>query len=672
MVAGTFDDTDVDRVEVRVVRREEASGTATDWVPAEIAAGEGTFAVALIVQQGWYDLHARSLRGATVVSENAVHRVGVGEVFVTAGQSNSANSGQPRLRPMDDRVSAWGEGRWRHAVDPQPIATADGGSPWPHLGDLLAAELDVPVGFISVGWGGTSVRQWLPGGNLYGRLQEALAALRNHGLRAVLWHQGETDHVTGTSTAEYAERLQAVISQTRADADFDVPWGVALASFVPQVEPPVSEAVIQGQRQVIATDPNVFEGPATDPLAGFSWRHDGIHFNEVGLREHARLWAESIEAHFDLSTRPEARIRLASRTVEELATLRISGETSGAYAGRSVDSWQWDFGDGTVGEGASVSHAYKKHGHYTIRLLVTDDAGETDFSVAQAVVVVRPEDVEPWRIRAVGTTGFGSGERADGDCLLVGGGGEGLFGFEDGFRFLYQRVSGDVRLTARVVGLSSASKGASAGVVVRESLQADARFGSTLRRLEGDVTRVSSTRRRVTIANRRSSIETAGEWLRVERRGAELISSFSEDGATWVEIERYSLELGETYFAGLAVASLGEDTDLPAFARFCEVVLEALGPPFLRGDCDGGGSVNGLADAVFLLSYTFLGTERPGCLAACDTDADGRTGGTADAVYLLNFFFRGGPAPLAPYPQCGREAGTDRSPGCVETNANCL
>jgi len=51
------------------------------------------------------------------------------------------------------------DGIWRPAFDPMPTATGDGGSPWPAFGDLLVDALDVPVGVISVGWGGTAVQQ---------------------------------------------------------------------------------------------------------------------------------------------------------------------------------------------------------------------------------------------------------------------------------------------------------------------------------------------------------------------------------------------------------------------------------------------------------------------------------------------------------------------------------
>jgi hypothetical protein len=270
------------------------SGTPTDWRIMDDAPTAEGFTGTLRLRAGWYAVDVRVRRVDGSAYGAAVQPVGVGEVLITAGQSNAANSGKPPLAPTDPRVSAYGPGGWQPAADPQPIATGGGGTPWPVLGDLLAERLDIPIGFISVGWGGTRVDQWLPGLNLYPRLRDALAVVEPNGARAVLWHQGEADASTGTPAPTYAERLSLVIAGSRRDAGYDLPWGVALVSFLPGGDAERMAAVVAGQRSVIDSDPLVFEGPNTDDLVGEEWRHDGIHFNEAGLREHARRWSEVI------------------------------------------------------------------------------------------------------------------------------------------------------------------------------------------------------------------------------------------------------------------------------------------------------------------------------------------------------------------------------------------
>jgi hypothetical protein len=125
-------------------------------------------------------------------------------------------------------------------------------------------------------------------------LENALNILGRDGFRAVLWHQGESDALSGTSTELYSERLNSLIAQSREDAGFDVPWGVAIAAYLPSTSSRAEARVVAGQESVIEDDPLVFRGPLTDDLIGSRWRSDTIHFNEAGLREHAQRWADAI------------------------------------------------------------------------------------------------------------------------------------------------------------------------------------------------------------------------------------------------------------------------------------------------------------------------------------------------------------------------------------------
>jgi hypothetical protein len=96
-------------------------------------------------------------------------------------------------------------------------------------------------------------------------------------------------------------------------------------------------------------------------------------------------------------------------------------------------------------------------------------------------------------------------------------------------------------------------------------------------------------------------------------------------------------------------------------------------PRFLRGDCDGDGQVRGVVtDAVFLLSFNFLGGTRPECFAACDANGDGQVRGVVtDAVYLLTFNFLGGSAPPEPFPGCGPGTPDDEELGCETPPDGC-
>lgn len=295
----------ISMVEARAIPRDGSTGTATDWQLIDANPSDGTYEGNLTLEGGWYDIEVRSFDGPTLVDQSRVERVGVGEVFIIAGQSNSANFGSSPLSAVDDRVSAFDYNNWSHADDPMPIANGSGGSPWPALGDALVADLDVPVGFISVGQGGTRVDQWVPGATngplpdpLYDRLKDALESLGPSRARAVLWHQGESDNGANTPTSEYLADLESVIAQSRIDAGYEIPWGIAQASFHPGSAEGIQQSVVDAQALAASNDPHNFVGALTDDLTGSTWRRsDNLHFNVTGLREHADRWFDALKAN---------------------------------------------------------------------------------------------------------------------------------------------------------------------------------------------------------------------------------------------------------------------------------------------------------------------------------------------------------------------------------------
>ena len=82
-------------------------GTPVKWVavtaPGQKVTGKFTGRLTLPAG-GWYQVTVRARTGTRMIAEQLVDKVGVGEVFVTAGQSNSANFGNPQQKAKDERV----------------------------------------------------------------------------------------------------------------------------------------------------------------------------------------------------------------------------------------------------------------------------------------------------------------------------------------------------------------------------------------------------------------------------------------------------------------------------------------------------------------------------------------------------------------------------------------
>jgi PKD repeat protein len=72
-------------------------------------------------------------------------------------------------------------------------------------------------------------------------------------------------------------------------------------------------------------------------------------------------------------------------TASEGTSINMSGAASNDPNG-TVVSYAWDFGDGSSGSGATVSHTYANNGSYTVSLTVTDNDGRTDATTTTATI----------------------------------------------------------------------------------------------------------------------------------------------------------------------------------------------------------------------------------------------------------------------------------------------
>ena len=248
---------------------------------------------------GWYRVDVCAKKGGQVLAQGTVGKVGVGDVFVTAGQSNSANFGQARQAAQDDRVVYFDGKSYLPAKDPIPGGFGGGGTPWALLGDLLAKQGSVPICFRSSTLTYTPVSLWLPDAKhpQYPTLLARVKQFGPHGVRAVLWHQGESDALAKTTAPQYCERLTQVIQSLRKDIGYDVDWFVAQASFHPGATKEFQEPVAAGQK-LLWQSKVAFPGPVTDDLLGKEYRSDGVHFTVKGLQVHAQRWLEAITRQY--------------------------------------------------------------------------------------------------------------------------------------------------------------------------------------------------------------------------------------------------------------------------------------------------------------------------------------------------------------------------------------
>jgi hypothetical protein len=296
------------------------TAATANGVKLEVDPNAGTFHGELpSAAGGWYAVEIRAGEAVATVAH-----VGVGEVFVISGQSNSTNYGEEPQRTRTRMVSTFDGKTWRIADDPQPGVqdSSHVGSFIPAFGDALYERLKVPIGVASVGSGGTSVRQWLPKGDRFrsaptsakffaragenewesnGRLFQGMVdrihQLGPGNVRALLWHQGESDANQAAghelSGVAYRRMMERLITATRA-ATWDFPWMVAQASYHTPEDTGSTE--IRAAQASLWKDGVALAGPDTDTLTGELRQNNGagVHFSGKGLKAHGAMWAEKV------------------------------------------------------------------------------------------------------------------------------------------------------------------------------------------------------------------------------------------------------------------------------------------------------------------------------------------------------------------------------------------
>lgn len=163
---------------------------------------------------------------------------------------------------------------------------------------------------------------------------------------------------------------------------------------------------------------------------------------------------------------------------------------------------------------------------------------------------------QPWVNQDVGFVGLqGSVTFANGS-FTVNGAGAGISGTSDAFQFVYQTLTGDGSITARVSNIQGSSN-TQAGVMIRERL--DGNSTDTFVYFQPN----SATMYYRTSAGASNSSQSVSfvssaypYWVRMVRSGDVFAAYISSDGINWVQVgSSQALTMAETLSIGMAVSS---------------------------------------------------------------------------------------------------------------------
>jgi hypothetical protein len=335
------------------------------WTMIDNSIEGGHFYGSMVVKGGWYRLEVRAVKTGNEPATATVQHVGVGEVFVVAGQSNATGGDSNPNGPgaAHDQVNSVNyQNLNAGTITPYPslelpcpefvhldaeVKTAPFGNYawcWGAFGDKIYEKFRVPVMIFNGGWSSTGVENWkqsidpnvspisafgytFPAGMPFGHLRIALNYyIAQLGVRAVLWHQGETDNYLeqpGDNTySRYISNLWDVITASRSlTGKSNLAWMLARASrFAVNGATRVSGNVINAQNELIdnnTTYPHIYQGPETDPYYDINYRSDEIHFRGDGVTQYggvvysglihlAGFWSDKLTSEFLSQSQPYA------------------------------------------------------------------------------------------------------------------------------------------------------------------------------------------------------------------------------------------------------------------------------------------------------------------------------------------------------------------------------
>ena len=148
-----------------------------------------------------------------------------------------------------------------------------------------------------------------------------------------------------------------------------------------------------------------------------------------------------------------------------------------------------------------------------------------------------------------GSTTYGQG------VYTITASGANIGGPSDQFRFVFQAVTGDVDISARVDSIQGGSLSAKAGVMIRESLDPHARNAMALISA-GRGYAFQSRLDPGGLTNRWSGGGGAPPaWVRLVRTGSTIEAFLSADGSSWTSMGAETVPMADALYVGLAVTS---------------------------------------------------------------------------------------------------------------------
>jgi hypothetical protein len=162
--------------------------------------------------------------------------------------------------------------------------------------------------------------------------------------------------------------------------------------------------------------------------------------------------------------------------------------------------------------------------------------------------------LSPWQTADIGSVSPAGSAAYVSGIYYVAGSGADIGGTADAFRYVYQTASGDCSIIARVVDVQNTDPNAEAGVMIRETLNAN----SIAAMCAISPTNVAFLARSATGGTATNAVVSGlvpPYWLQMARVGNTFTASRSTNGTSWTTVGTASITMATSTYIGLAASS---------------------------------------------------------------------------------------------------------------------